>query len=381
MTRTSSTRFQRSAAGLLASVASLALLTGCSSTAPADDTSSETGLGATIEEITERAADEQKVHLIAYPDWWANYAEAFELYTDEHGLDVEVSNPNGSSEEEFEAIRTLRGQATQPDVLDIGSSFTQQGIDEGLFQPYKPTTFDEIPDALKNPDGQWTAAYYGVMNFGVNTDLVEMPKSWDDLKDPQYAGLIHMDDPRESATAMAAVYAASLAHGGSLDDITPGIEFFAELAESGQLVSGNAGQLLSTGEAAVAFAWNFNFPGVAADLAEAGVPLEWSTPSEGIFGTYYAQPLAVDSPQQNAGALWIEWLLSDAGAISYAKAGAIPARYDSLVERGAFPAEVLENLPPAEVVAQIQFPTLEQNAAATEAMADSWGEVAAAMGF
>lgn len=374
-------RLGRRAAGMVAAGAGLALLVGCATPTGGDTNGDATGLGATLEEITQRAADEQKVHLIAYPDWWANYASGFEQYTAEHGLEVEVSNPNGSSEEEFEAIRTLRGQKTQPDVLDIGSSFTQKGIDEGLFQPYKPSVFDEIPADLKHPDGQWTAAYYGVMNIGVNTDLVDVPETWDDLKDPQYKGLIHMDDPRESATGMAAVFAAALAHGGSVDDITPGIEFFTELAEAGQLVSGNAGQLMSTGEAGVVFAWNFNMPGFAADMAEAEVPIEWGTPTDGIFGTYYAQPLAVESPQPNAGALWIEWLLSDAGAINYAKAGAIPARYSSLVERDAFPKDVLEQLPPADVIEQIQFPTQQQNDAATQQLSNSWAEVASLLGF
>ena len=38
--------------------------------------------------------------------------------------------------------------------------------------------------------------------------------------------------------AFAAVMAASLANGGSADDIMPGIEFFAELKESGNFAVG-----------------------------------------------------------------------------------------------------------------------------------------------
>ena len=42
---------------------------------------------------------------------------------------------------------------------------------------------------LKDPDGNWIAAYYGIMSIGTNTTLVpEAPTSFADLNDPQYAG-------------------------------------------------------------------------------------------------------------------------------------------------------------------------------------------------
>ncbi|WP_449278404.1 ABC transporter substrate-binding protein [Leucobacter sp. GX24907] len=356
-------------------------LVGCASTDA--EAGAKPALGTSLDEITELAKDEGRVHLIAYPESWANYKESFEIYTEATGLEVEVSNPDGSSAEELEAVRNLKGQDTQPDVLDIGATFTSQAIDDGLVTPYKPSTFDEIPDALKDPDGNWTAAYYGVMSIGVNANEVDVPETWADLKDPQYKGKIAMGDPREGAAQLAQVFAASLANGGSADDISQGIEFFSELAEEGYLVSTeSSSQSLATGEAAVMLDWNFNFPGITAEMEKSGVDLQVSTPADGVFGTYYAQPLTADSPQPNAGALWIEHLLSDEGAISYAKSGAIPARYESLVENDVIPADVLEQLPPADIVEQITFPTPEQNDAATELIMAEWGtEVTGKMGF
>lgn len=363
------------AAGLLG-------LTACSTAAEAETTEGAS-LGSSLEEITTLGQEEGQVHLIAYPKTWANYGESFEGFTDKYGIEIEVSNPDGSSAEELEAVRTLKGQATQPDVLDIGATFTKQAIDEQLVEPYKPSTFDEVPDNLKDPNGNWTAAYYGVMSIGVNANEVDVPKTWEDLKDPQYKGKIFIGDPREGASQLAAVFAAGLANGGSLSDIQKGIDFFSELADGGYLVSGESGsQALSTGEAAVMLDWNFNFPGIVDEMAKSGVDLQVATPSDGVFGTYYAQPLTIDSPQPNAGALWIEWLLSDEGAISYAKSGAIPARYQSLVENNAIPADVLEQLPPADVVEQIVFPAPSDNDAATEAIMSGWGDnVAAKIGF
>ncbi|GAA2178636.1 ABC transporter substrate-binding protein [Leucobacter tardus] len=356
-------------------------LVGCASAGATAD--SDAALGSSLEEITALAEEEGKVHLMAYPETWANYGESFDLFTESTGLEVEVSSPDASSAEELEAVRNLRGQSTQPDVLDIGATFTQQAIDEDLVTPYTPSTFDEVPDNLKDPEGNWVAAYYGVMSIGVNANEVDAPETWSDLKDPQYKGKIFIGDPRSGASQLAAVFAASLANGGSTSDIGPGIEFFAELAEEGYLVSGESGaQALATGEAAVTLDWNFNYPGIVEDMDQAGVDLQVTTPKDGIFGTYYAQPLAVDSPQPNAGALWIEHLLSDEGAISYAKSGAIPARYQAMVDAGTLPDDVTEALPPAEIVEQITFPTPDENDAATEAITSEWGaKVAGKTGF
>lgn len=380
--RGSATRNGVRLSALALGLAGLVGLTACATPADAGE-SSQRALGSSLEEITELAQEEGKVHLIAYPESWANYGESFDLFTEKYGVEVEVSNPDGSSAEELEAVRNLKGQATQPDVLDIGATFTQTAIDDGLIQPYKPSTFDEIPDQLKNADGYWTAAYYGVMSIGVNANEVDVPKTWMDLKDPQYKGKIVMGDPREGASQLAAVFAAGLANGGSIADISAGIDFFAELAEQGYLVSAeSSSQALATGQAAVMFDWNFNFPGIVDEMEKSGVDLQVATPSDGVFGTYYAQPLTDQAPQPNAGALWIEWLLSDEGAVTYAKSGAIPARYQTLVEQDAIPADVLAQLPPADIVAQITFPSADDNAAATEKIMADWGtKVAAKMGF
>ncbi|QIM15335.1 extracellular solute-binding protein [Leucobacter insecticola] len=370
------------AAGAVVLAVALLGTSACSDTAGAGG-GSASELGNSLEEITKLAKEEGKVHLIAYPESWANYGESFEGFTNKYGIEVEVSNPEGSSAEELEAVRTLQGQATQPDVLDIGATFTKQAIDENLLATYVPSTVDEVPKALKDPDGKWVAAYYGVMSIGVDANKVDVPKTWADLKDPQYKGQIAMGDPRKGASQLAAVFAAGLANGGSIGDIEKGIEFFEDLAADGYLVSGDTGaQMLATGEAAVVLDWNFNFPGIVEEMKASGVDLQVTTPSDGVYGTYYAQPLTIDSPQPNAGALWIEWLLSDEGAVSYAKSGAIPARYQSLVERDAIPANVLDKLPDAEIVEQIVFPSAADNEAATTLITEEWGDrVASKMGF
>ncbi len=98
---------------------------------------------------------------------------------------------------------------------------------------------DEIPPGLVDADNNYTAAYYGIISIFTNTLIVpNAPQTWADLKKPEYEGVVALNgDPRESGSGFAAVMAASFANGGNADDIMPGIEFFAELKESGNLVA------------------------------------------------------------------------------------------------------------------------------------------------
>ncbi|MDY5153633.1 putative spermidine/putrescine transport system substrate-binding protein [Actinobaculum suis] len=334
-------------------------------------------VGSNLEEIAAKAKEEGEVRLIAYPETWANYKGHFAGFEEKYGVKVKVDSPDASSAEELQAVENLKGQATQPDVLDIGYSFTNAAIDRGLIDPYKPSNWDSIPDHLKDPDGNWVGAYYGVIAIGVNMDKVkEVPKTFADLKDPQYKGQIAIPgDPRQGASSIATVFAASLANGGSLDDIQPGIDFFAELADSGNLVTvSSAAAGLTQGEADIIFDWNYNWLGREEQLRADGVNFQYFVLEDGVFGNYYAQPVTVNSPQPNAARLWVDWLTSDEGAEQYALGGAIPARFTELAEAGKLSDEALASLPDPEIVAQVKLPSAEQGDKANKVIASEWAK-------
>ena len=267
-----------------------------------------------------------------------------------------------------------------PDAIDVGPSFALQAADEGLWAPFQPSSWDEVPETLRDPDGNWVAAYYGIMAIGTNTTLVETaPQTFADLADPQYEGQVALNgDPREAGAAFAAVMAASLANGGSFDDIMPGIQFFADLKASGNLsdVQVTEASILA-GETPIVLDWTYNFPGLQSQMEEAGFEAEVVVPSDGVYGSYYSQGVVADGPHPNAAKLWIEHILSDEGALAYLEGGAIPARYAAMVEAGVITDAMLANLPPAELIEQIEFPTADQLAAAQEALAANWGPMVA----
>lgn len=346
----------------------------------ATGTTGTTQCGSTLDDLAAAAKSEGRVNLIALPDTWANYQGILASFRDTYGIDAPVANPDASSADEITAIQTLRGQADMPEVVDVGASFTQQLIDDGYADVYKPTVWDQIPDGLKDPQGHWVAAYYGVMAIATNTTLVpKAPTSFADLEDPAYKGMVTLNgDPREAGAAFAAVMAASLANGGSFDDITPGIEYFSRLKQSGNLqtIDVNEANLVS-GEVPIALDWTYNFPALEPMLAKAGFDMQVTVPSDGVYGGYYAQSVVTDSAHPCAARLFLEHLVGDAGALGYVQGGAVPARYATLLEEGKVDAAAAANLPDASLLDQVSFPTQKQIEAAKATLAEQWGPMVA----
>ena len=326
-------------------------------------------------------AEGAKVNLIALPDEWANYkgilASFGEKYPD---VEYPVANPDASSKEEMEAVQTLAGQDDMPDNVDVSPAVAQEMVDAGLFEPYVLTSDAEIPAGLKDAASNWTAAYYGIMAITTNTKIVPVaPTSFADLAKPEYKGLVALNgDPRESGAAFAAVMAASLANGGSADDIMPGIQFFADLKASGNLGGTDVTkETVLSGETPIGIDWSYNVPGLAAELDAAGITYETHFPSDGIYGGFYGQGIIKDSPHQACSKLWMEHIFSNEGALGYLEGGAVPARIEALTAAGLVTEEVKANLPPDELIAQISFLTPSQIDAAKATLAEQWGTMVA----
>jgi putative spermidine/putrescine transport system substrate-binding protein len=326
------------------------------------------------------AKAEGQVNLIALPDTWANYKGILDSFKSKYGIKAPVANPDASSADELTAIETLRGQPDMPEVVDVGPSFTSQMIDKGYAETYKPTVWDEIPDNLKDPDGKWVAAYYGVLSIASNTTLVKNPpQTFADLKKPEYKGQVTINgDPREAGAAFAAVMAASLANGGSFDDIMPGIQFFADLKKAGNLqqIDVTEAAVLS-GDVPIALDWTYNFPALQTALQDAGFAMQVVVPSDGVYGGYYAQSVVTEVKHPCAARLWLEHLVGDDGALGYLQGGAIPARFAALEAAGKITDDLKKNLPTADVIAKVSFPTQAQTDAAKKVLADNWGPMVA----
>lgn len=332
---------------------------------------------ADLTKLAGECTTEGQVNLIALPDSWANYKGILQGFRDKYpGVKNPVANPDGSSKDEMEAVKTLAGQKDQPDSVDVSPAIATEMATAGMFEPYTPTSAAEVPAALKDPAGNWTASYYGIMGILTNTKIVKnAPKTFADLKKPEYKGLVALNgDPRESGSGFAGVMAASIANGGSADDILPGIKFFADLKKSGNLAAADVTPAtVLSGETPIAIDWSYNLPGLQTKLTESGITTEQNFPSDGVYGGFYAQGLVKGSPHQACGKLWLEHILSDEGALGYLGGGAIPARYEALAKSGKISEDAKKNLPPAELIAKIAFLTPAQITAAKDVLAKEWG--------
>ncbi len=328
------------------------------------------------QDVIDGATKEGSINLIALPDSWANYKGVLAGFKAKYKVNFTVTNPDGSSADEVQAVATLKGQSTQPDSIDVAPSFAYDGAKSGLFAPYKVSTWADIPDAMKDADGNWQASYYGIIAIGVNEKIAGgVPKTFADLADVKYKGKLALNgDPRKSGSGVAGVIAAALANGGSFDDIGPGIEYFAKLKKDGILLPIDlTPAVILSGEAAIGIDWSYNYPDLVTKLAAEGVTYVTNVPTDGVYGGFYAQGVVAGSPHQNAAKLWLEWLASDEGALQYMQGGAFPARYVAMDKAGKISADLKKTLPAADIVAKVKFPTPDQVAKAKATIASDWG--------
>jgi putative spermidine/putrescine transport system substrate-binding protein len=334
--------------------------------------------GGGMEALIAAAKAEGELNVITLPRDWCNYGEMMDTFSAKYGIKVNSLLPDGGSADEIQAIidnKETKGPQA-PDVLDIGPAYGPLGKEQGLLAPYKVATWDTIQGA-KDPEGYFFIDYNGVMVFEVNTDVVtDVPQDWADLLDPKYNGQIALaGDPRASNQAAQTVYAAALANGGSLDNIQPGLEFFKQMSESGNLLPliADSGPI-AKGETPITFQWNY----LAAANKDnfAGNPnIEIVYPKSLNWGGYYFQAISAYAPHPAAARLWEEFLYSDEGHLLWMKGYCAPARLADMLERGVVPADLQAKLPDPAIIASSTVPNADQLSAARELIKNEWDNV------
>jgi putative spermidine/putrescine transport system substrate-binding protein len=320
------------------------------------------------------AKKEGKLNTIALPPDWADYGEIIKKFQAKYGISITNTNPQGSSGEEIQAVISLKGQDRAPDVVDVGLSFADKGKQQSLFIPYKVSTWSTIPTNMKDPSGHWIGDYWGAQSFITNLHVAKQaPKDFSDLTSPKFKGMVALDnDPRSSTDALSAVFAASLANGGSLNNIEPGIAFFAKLKRLGNFITAAAhpAQIVQ-GATPVSIQWDYL--NLAAKALNPTVKLAVTVPKHGAYGGFYCQAINATAPNPHAAKLWLEYLYSDAGQLLFLKGFTHPARYLDLAKRGKIPAKLAKRLPPASSYQHVKFASLAQINAASQVVVAQWG--------
>ncbi len=299
----------------LAGVAALALLaTACSSSSSntssggtnwATVTSATAGGG--MNKLITAAKAEGTLNVIALPPTWANYGAILKAFGKKYGIKINSANPDGSSQDEVNAVTREHGTANAPDVLDVGSAVALANTK--LFAPYKVATWSSIPAAQKDPNGLWYNDYGGYMSVGYSAKFGTIT-SLSQLLGPKFKNAVALNgNPTQANAALNGVMMASLADGGSASSIAAGVNFFHQLKAAGNFSPTQAtGATIKAGSTPVVFNWDYlNLPSYV------GVS-NWKVfiPSGAVLGGYYNQAINKEAPHPAAARLWEEFLYSQA---------------------------------------------------------------------
>jgi putative spermidine/putrescine transport system substrate-binding protein len=372
-------RFRRSVTLSLASMLSVAALAACS---PPEDEESSTSEGGTdaatatsaeefggMDALVEAAQEEGQLNVIALPPDWANYGEIIETFAEKYDIEVNSAQPDAASQDEINAAKQLEGTERAPDVFDLGQSVALANTD--MFAPYKVETWDDIPDEFKDPDGLWVNDYGGFMSIGFDSAEVPEVTSVQDLLGPEFKGKVALNgDPTQAGAAFSGVMMASIANGGSADDIAPGVDFFGELKKAGNFLPVDpTPATIESGQTPVVIDWDY------LNAAEGAKVDTWEllVPSEAVVAGYYHQAVNADAPHPAAARLWQEFLFSDEGQNLWLKGGARPIRAEAMAEAGTIDQELYDALPPVE--GDPVVPTVEQTEKAAEYLNENWAKV------
>ncbi|MBU3057825.1 ABC transporter substrate-binding protein [Pseudomonas indica] len=319
---------------LLASLLGSAIAMGTSAMAAEGD----------VQALEKAARAEGEVNSVGMPDSWANWKDTWADLAKQYGL--KHMDTDMSSAQEIAKFAAEKDNATA-DIGDVGAAFGPIAVQQGVTQPYKPTTWEQIPDWAKDKDGHWMLAYTGSIAFIVNKQLVkDIPTSWAELKKGKYK--VAIGDVSAAAQAVNGVLAAAIANGGDEKNIQPGLDFFAEIAEQGRLSLSNPTiQTLEKGEVEVGVVWDFNGLSYRDQIDPSR--FEVLIPSDGSVISGYTTIINKYAKHPNAAKLAREYILSDAGQINLAKGNARPIRAEHLTLPEDVKAKLLPNAQYAKV--------------------------------
>ncbi|GAB7273281.1 extracellular solute-binding protein [Dickeya ananatis] len=271
--------------------------------------------------LEKAARAEGEVNSVGMPDSWANWKDTWNDLSTKYGL--KHSDTDMSSAQEIAKFAAEKENASA-DIGDVGVAFGPVAVQKGVSQPYKPTTWDQVPAWAKDKDGHWAMAYTGTIAFIVDKQQVkDIPHSWADLQKGKY--VVTIGDVGTASQASSGVLAANFALGGNEKNLKPALDFFAKLAKEGRLgLTNPAIANIEKGEVQVGVVWDFNGLNYRDTIDKSR--FEVLIPSDGSVISGYTTIINKYAKHPNAAKLAREYIFSDAGQINLARGYARPIR-------------------------------------------------------
>jgi putative spermidine/putrescine transport system substrate-binding protein len=320
----------------------------------------------------ESLAAEQAQEIVTYgmPDDWANYGEVFSGF--QASLDVSDGIHTDTDMSSLEEITKFDAEKANPIAMfaDIGMLWGRVATDRGVVPPYLPPSAEALPEGYKGANGGWVATFAGVPSFVVNVDALngaDIPMTWDDLLREDLKGKVGSSgDPRSSGTSQTTFLAWAYAHGGDATNLSPGIEYAKQIIQQYNAAEASI-DLLERGEIVLWMRYDFNCEAAVAQLAEKGINAQTVIPGVSIYAPSAMMVNRYNTAKKDAGQLFLEYVLSDEAATSFAKFGARPIRY--VLGQQELPEEATAGWLPEEAYADVvvveDFTAIDANDIAT----------------
>jgi putative spermidine/putrescine transport system substrate-binding protein len=324
--------------------------------------------------LKKAAEAEGHLNVITLPSNWANYGTIISDFSHKYHIAITSENPEGSSQDELNAIQADKGRADDPDVLDLGQSFAIEASNNHWLANYRVQTWTHIPNSQKNVHGSWYGDYGGYVSIGCDTKTVKhCPTTFKQmLRTGQGYKIGINNNPTEASAAFSAVYAAALSNGGSLNNIKPGVDWFQKLNHEGNFVATIAGpSTVQEGATNIVIWWDYLQASEINSLP--GYSKSWKVviPSDGVYAAYYAQAINKSAPDPAAARLWEEYLYSTTGQNLWLKGKARPIELPYLIKNHLAYTPAVKALPPAPK-GTTKFPTQGQLNKAKAVVAKYW---------
>jgi iron(III) transport system substrate-binding protein len=257
--------------------------------------------------------------LNAYSIWPENWARPmFEEFEKATGVHVNFLRFSSG-----EALARVIAEKNNPrvDVLFGGPVETHiAGIKEGIFEPYKPSTFGGLAPRFKDPEGYWIGIADDPLVFMSNNKFLKEknlnpPTSWNDLLNSAYKGMIQMADARTSGTAVTRIFSIIEVFGR---DENKAFDYMKKLRQNVQVYtkSGGGGTIpVGLGQAGAGIFFIVD----ALKTKQEGYDVVISFPKEGIGTSVEAIALIKGAKNPSLAKKLIDWSTGPAMQNLYAK--------------------------------------------------------------
>ncbi len=294
-------------------------------------------------EASEKAKENLVVYTAIETDYLQDHLALFEKEHPEIKLDL-VRDSSGI------IISRLLAEKNNPKADVIWGLSVDSLImfdEEGMLEGYNPKGYEDLILEFadqKNDPMRWTGIAAYMTAIAVNTKEMEklglpVPKSYQDLIDPQYKGLISMPNPASSGTGFLTV--AGLLQ--LFDNEEEGWDYLDKLHENMGVYT-HSGSKPAVEAATGEFPIGISFDGRAIKQEESGAPLVTVFPEEGSGWTLEANALVKKDQVKDNAKVFLDWANSKAAMESYNKQFAITAIDLGKAPPASYPADPMGQL-------------------------------------